>query len=353
MQPQIVHEAEVHRQHVRLKIPIQVEIDGVRYTVDDWSVGGFGVESIMTSRQPGEHFPVRLIFPFEDFDMSMRFDARMVYVDQAHGRFGCAFLSLSRDQAAVFRYLVDAYLSGEVVSAGDILQVRGRDNSAAARAQPVYTALTEGQTAASPLWRYAPYAGFALAGVLLLAVIGFGIKERYFTIAAESAVVEAPVIQIRAPIAGRFVSALEAGEPVTVNSLLGTVRGLDGTFLSLESPCNCVVLEQVAYSGQHYQLGDPLVALIEADRPLLIRAQLPLAEVERLEIGDRAEIRFPGRDGASYGQIEQINLRPRLEVLRNPDNELPISRRLAQVLIRPDEPLQLQDFGSLVAVRFL
>ena len=73
MQPQIVHEAEVHRQHIRLKIPIQVEIDGVRYTVDDWSVGGFGVESIMTSRQPGEHFPVKLIFPFEEFEMSMRF----------------------------------------------------------------------------------------------------------------------------------------------------------------------------------------------------------------------------------------------------------------------------------------
>ena len=35
MQPQIVHESEVHRQHVRLKIPIQVEIDGVRYQVDD------------------------------------------------------------------------------------------------------------------------------------------------------------------------------------------------------------------------------------------------------------------------------------------------------------------------------
>ena len=353
MQPQIVHEAEVHRQHVRLKIPIQVEIDGVRYTVDDWSVGGFGVESIMTSRQAGEHFPVRLIFPFEDFEMSMRFDARMVYADQAHGRFGCAFLNLSRDQTAVFRYLVDAYLSGEVVSAGDILQVRGRDNTAAARTQPVYTTIADDQPASGALRQYAPYVGFALAGLALLAVIGLGIKERYLTVAAESAVVDAPVIQLRAPIAGRFVSALEPGEPVTTNGLLGTIRGIDGTFLSLESPCNCVVLEQVAFSGQHYQMGDPLVALIAADRPLMIRAQLPLDQVDGLEIGDRAEIRFPGRDGTTYGQIEQINLRPRLEALRNPDSELPISRRLAQVLIRPDEPLQLQEFGSLVTVRFL
>ena len=45
MRPQIVHETEVHRRHVRLKIPIQVEIDGIRHQVDDWSLGGLAVEA--------------------------------------------------------------------------------------------------------------------------------------------------------------------------------------------------------------------------------------------------------------------------------------------------------------------
>ena len=67
MKPQIVHEAEIHRQHVRLRIPIGVEIDGTRFGVDDWSMGGLGVASPISSRQPGERFAVRLIFPFEDF----------------------------------------------------------------------------------------------------------------------------------------------------------------------------------------------------------------------------------------------------------------------------------------------
>ncbi len=172
MQAQIVHETEVHRQHVRLKIPIQVEVDGVRYQVDDWSVGGFGVESVITSRQAGERFPVKLIFPFEEFDMTMRFDARVVYADQEHGRFGCAFLGLSKQQTDVFRYLVDAYLSGEVVSAGDILQVRARDNTAEARLQAVYNPLVEDESAARSCRRYGTYAGFGLAGLALLVVIG-------------------------------------------------------------------------------------------------------------------------------------------------------------------------------------
>jgi alginate biosynthesis protein Alg44 len=353
MQPQVVHEAEVHRQHVRLKIPIQVEIDGVRYQVDDWSMGGFGVESVMTSRQPGEKFSARLFFPFEDFDMSMRFDARMIYADQEHGRFGCAFLSISQDQSALFRYLIDAYLSGEVVSAGDILQVRGRDNSAMARYQAVDELFAQEESWGSAIRRYGVYAGFGVAGLALLAFVLFGVKERYFTIQASNAFVEAPVVQVRAPIAGRLISALQPGEPLVIGSLLGTLYGADGVSVTLESPCDCEVLQRIGLNGQHYQLGDPLATLIETDRPLLVRVQLPLEDVERLQIGDRAEIRFPGQSELEFGQIERINLKPHLDALDGETSTLPVSRRLAQVLIRPDEPLETQDFGSPVSVRFL
>jgi len=353
MQPQVVHEAEVHRQHVRLKIPIQVEIDGVRYQVDDWSMGGFGVESVMTSRQSGERFSARLFFPFEDFDMSMRFDARMVYADQEHGRFGCAFVSISQDQSALFRYLVDAYLSGEVVSAGDILQVRSRGNTAMGRQQRVEDLFPQEQTLSGSLKRYGVYAGFGIAGLALLAFVLFGIKERYFTIHATNAFVEAPVVQIRAPIAGRLISALRPGEPLVVGSLLGTLYGADGTSVSLQSPCDCSVLQDIGRNGQQYQLGDPLVTLIKTDQPPLIRVQLPLEDVERLQVGDRAEVRFPGRSELLFGQIERIDLKPHLAALDRDNDDLPISRRLAQVLIRPDQRLDAQDFGSLVSVRFL
>ena len=51
---------------------IQVEIDGIRHQVDDWSVGGFASESVLTSRKPDERFWVRLIFLFEEFELTMR-----------------------------------------------------------------------------------------------------------------------------------------------------------------------------------------------------------------------------------------------------------------------------------------
>jgi alginate biosynthesis protein Alg44 len=352
MQPQIVHESEVHRQHVRLKIPIQVEVDGIRYQVDDWSVGGFGVESVMTSRQAGEHFPVKLIFTFEEFDMTMRFDARMVYADQDHGRFGCAFLGVSQQQMEVFRYLVDAYLSGEVVSAGDVLQVRGHDSTAQARLQALYSPPSDHELRTAVLKRNAGLAAFGLAGLGLLVLVVLGVKDRYFTVTSTNAVVEAPIVPIRAPIVGRFMSTLKAGDRVATDRLVGLLQGFDGTLVSLESPCECVILEQVGLNGQHYQIGDPLVFLIEAERPLLIHAQLPLEQVEALAVGDRAEIRMPGRDELLYGQIERIDLRAGLEALRSSDADSAIARRLARVVVRPDQPFTREDFGAPVALRF-
>ncbi|MGH6899520.1 MAG: PilZ domain-containing protein [Geminicoccaceae bacterium] len=351
MQPQIVHESEVHRQHVRLKIPIQIEIDGIRYQVDDWSIGGFGVESVMTSRQPGKRFPVRLIFTFEEFDMIMRLDARMVYVDHDHGRFGCAFTSMTKEHAEIVRYLVDAFLAGEVVSAGDILQVRARDNHLPTRIQPIYQPDLDDDS-----WtvrrRYGAFAALGVAGLALLAVIFLGLKERYFTIATDSAVIDAPVVEIRSPVAGRFISALASGGRVFEGTLLGTVQALDGTVVTLESPCDCLVLERLALSGLHYQAGADLMALVRAGQPLMVRAPLPLEQAERLELGDRAEIRLPGRAEPLYGQIERIDFRPGLAALRDPSEEPP-SRRLAQVVVRPDRPFAFGDVGVLVSVRFL
>ena len=352
MQPQIAHESEVHRQHVRLKIPVQVELDGVRYQVDDWSVGGFGVESVLTSRRAGDHLMVRMVFPFEEFEMAMRLDARMVYVDQDHGRFGCAFVGLSREQVAVFRYLVEAYLSGEVVSAGDLLQIRSRDSSARAHAPPDLTALPPDRPS-DRARRYTLYGVLGLAGFLLAGVIALGIHERFFEIEAQSAVVEGTLLEVRAPLTGRFLPLLEPGAPVEAGGMLGTIRGIDGSIAALESPCDCVVLDQLALNGQTYRAGDPLLALINADEPLFVRAQVPVEVVDDLEVGGRVAIHVPGAAEPRSGEITRINVRPRLESLRSPGAGVPISRQLAQVVVRPDRPFELIDVGTLVRLRFL
>ena len=125
---------------------------------------------------------------------------------------------------------------------------------------------------------------------------------------------------------------------------------MDGATLTLESPCDCRVLDQLALSGLYYQIGDPLIALIPAQEPLMVRAQLALEQAERLGVGDRAEIHVPGRGEPMLGQIAQIDFTPGLEAMRS--RAEPPSPRLAEVLVRPDLPFDFQDFGGLVSIRF-
>jgi hypothetical protein len=127
MQPQIAPADEIHRHHPRHRLPIEVEMDGSRHRVADWSIGGFAVAAAISGHRPGERLPVRVIFAFDDVEMVMRFEVRLVYVDRDPPRFGCTFVGISRQQMAVFRYLINTYLSGELVSAAEVLRIRPRE----------------------------------------------------------------------------------------------------------------------------------------------------------------------------------------------------------------------------------
>jgi hypothetical protein len=59
----------------------------------------------------------------------------------------------------------------------------------------------------------------------------------------------------------------------------------------------------------------------------------------------------PGRPGQMRGQIERIDFRPSLRRSEAGFGIEP-SRRFATVVVRPDQPFEFEDLGSMVAVRF-
>ena len=351
MQPQVVHEAEVHRQHIRLKIPISIEIDGTAFTVDDWSMGGFGIMSEMTSRQPGERFSVKLMFPFEDFDVTLRLDCQMVYILEDNTRFGCRFLGLSQGQLALFRYLVDAYLSGEIVSGGDILAIAGRDNTAAVRERTAgFNPYAEEETWGRRVKRIVGYSALALAGIGLVALVGLGVQERFFTVRAETAVIHTPMYRLRAPAPG-VMSPLVLPTLLSPGTPVARIETNDGRFLRIESPCDCVHFEWLVAPGQFAEQGEEIALLVAANQPLLVRAQVAFDKATGLGQGDLALIDVPGRDGQMRGQVESVDFSPSL---RRVDGAVGLepSRRQAEVIIRPDQPFEFEDLGSMVTVRF-
>lgn len=346
MQPQIVHEAEVHRQHVRLRIPLTVEMDGVSYAVDDWSLGGFGIEASMTSRQPGEQFTARLTFPFEGFEIAMALPCEVVYIVNDNSRFGCRFLSLGQDQVSLFRYIVDAYLSGEIVSAGDILQVRGRDNTAIARERAVYNPYEEFETMGAKVRRYLGYLGLGLVTAALCGIVYFGVKDRFFTVKARSAIVDASMHNLRLPRTGTIDVNVEDGL-IARGQQLAMVTDDTGERSALSSPCDCVVVNWNILSGQFGFVGDPAVVLTDADRPPSVVARVDIDQIEQLSLGQGASIKLPGQSGWIDASIERIDTRS-----FDPDGTVSSVVRQARVRLIPETPLDLETIGTAVSVRF-
>ncbi len=351
MKPQLVHEAEIHRQYVRLRIPIVLEIDGTQYMVDDWSVGGFGVAGPLDSRQPGERFAVRLIFPFEDFELSLRLDAQMVYVLPELPRFGGKFLSLSQGQLSLFRFIVDAYLSGELVSGGDILSVVGRDNVGEARVQNLFHALNEREGWGRRLRRYVGMGLLALVGAGLTALIVAGIYQRYLVVTTDQAVIEAPLYRVTAASTGTVEvgvdGLLKRGDAVA------RLRAADNSVVPLVSPCACVLDEWLVPPGKVAHPGEIVATLVAADQPLTVRAQVPLDSARRLQVGGTVEITVPGKPEPYRGQIERINFKLRGGQAGEAPRLADVGRQGVTVVIRPDRPFDFDDLGFAVRVTFL
>ncbi|GBD42745.1 Mannuronan synthase [bacterium HR40] len=347
MHTQIAHETEIHRQHIRLRIPITVEIDGTSYVADDWSLGGFGVANGIAGRQPGDRFPVRMFFPFEDFEIVLHADCQLVYVTPDHSRFGCRFLGLTAGQAELFRYLIEAYLSGEIVSAGDVLVAANRRTGAQLRRLAAVDEEEPGL--GGRLRRWFGHGLLVAAALGLVALVVLGVRERYFVVRTSDAVVWVPMVELRAPFAGR-VEALPRKPVFAAGDPVARVVAADGSEATLVSPCECALLQWITVPGTYAQPAEAVVTLAAADQPLLIRAQLPVDRARRLAIGQRAEIWLPGSPEPLLAQVEKLDFKPDLAGLVRNGPDAGESRK-AQIYLRPDRPLAFDLLGSLVEVR--
>jgi hypothetical protein len=111
-----------------------------------------------------------------------------------------------------------------------------------------------------------------------------------------------------------------------------------------------VLQEWLVTPGQFAEQGENVALLVAADQPLLVRAQVEFDKAMRLEAGDLALIDVPGR-GEMRGQVERIDFQTPLARPETTFGPTP-SRRLARVVVRPDQPFEFEDLGSMVAVRF-
>lgn len=311
--PNLVHEAEAQRQHIRIPLPAQVTVAGITVMAMDWSNGGVGLQlpdgmAFPLQFQQGNKMDATIMFPFEGFGMSLPVRIEITYADAGRGRVGCRFDGLNRQQQSVIQYFVTAYVSGEVIRVNDIMDVVARNNHTRARALPdPYAGLSTAEIAKRKMMQKLKLGSIYLIGFLLVSYIFMSVYERVFIVKATSGRVTAEMLTVDAPAGGKvYFYPIDADTQVNQGQPLLTVSTATGNVLSIDSPCDCIVKRRLTDNNRLIRKGEPALELVRPDAAPYVEAYIPQRHAVKLATGEEVLLSMPGKNHTTRGKILAI-----------------------------------------------
>lgn len=362
--PNFVHESEAQRQFARVRMPAKlfVKLDGttMKFPIEDLSAGGFGIKLGTEGLRRGQVYNGRLVFRIDGFDLAVDVEFVPRSFTGNDNRCGCEFQNLGANEVSVLRYLITSFLSGELVSAGDVLNTLSRENFTKARKGKGSQALGFFASARAMVVSLLVMA----IGLLALTFVGYQLWQIYFVTTAESAMVASEQVPVRIPKDAKVTTLVDAGEQVEagqaiatfdapmlsyVNDLVGNgnytvaqIEELLGQSVrgTLTSPCDCKVVNLLPAKDQYMSKGEKLAVLAPTDASAHVIARFNFADGEDLEEGQSVTLRLPGGDTQS-GRIESLFVDA--ESPNQPGNAI-------NALIQAGEPLPMQSVGRPIGV---
>ena len=376
-QPDVVHESETQRQYVRVRLPAALRIrrdDGSvqKHDIRDLSVGGLSFAPESGRFEMGQRLQGTVSVSLEGIGITI--PIQFVVVREEDGYICAAFDNLDRTAIVSLRQLITAYLSGEVVDAGDVLHSMNRENFVAPR---------QAKTArGEPRSRTRAWLGTAASFVIGVMALGYVASELYglmFVTSSSVATVEGASFPVTMPREGTFRSLVEEGSRVEKGAPLGTfetpmleiVRSeamaanlssqrlndlLEDTIKgTVTSPCNCRVQRMLVGNGQFVGKGQQVFQLVDMDREPLVVARLGYKRLGDLKPGREVRVSLAGTDGSIPGEIVRVahasgvSTDAVLEVIVKPKNALPtdfINRPAEVSMMTPAFMPRLGDFTT-------
>ncbi len=335
---QIVHESEAQRQHVRIPLPAKAEIDGKAYDVKDLSAGGLSVRGITGKYARGQAIKVLLQLPFGGFSMDVSLSATVQHYNEAEKLLGCLFIDLSPEQISLLNHLLKAYVSGDVVASGDLLNVAARNNFVKERKH----ALANAENAMKMDFRrqLPGLAAVAVLGLIAAYFVLGNLYESMFVLKASDAVVSAQVMDVRAVNAGYFKSQLDPDaatvQPGQAMAQISSGNGAAG--VPLTSSCDCYVVKRYGNDGQYVASGDRLFTLAPTSAQPWIVAEISPADAARLAPDTKAHITVFGSKAEFTGRVESLES-GMVDSMAPVTADLTYAAKPILVKIRPDQKI--------------
>ena len=365
----IVHESEAQRQHVRVKLPATLSFPKVKEPIKvlELSAGGVSFEKGTLAMNKGMTETCLLQFNLEGMLVGLQVKIQVRNIDSANGRVGCIFHDLGPQEINTLRHVITAYLAGELITAGDMIQTLQRDNFTKSRKN------TQSAQQDTFMLKARALVGSACIFVLGLTAFFFvssTLYNLYFVTKAKSAFVDSISTMVTMPREGTIQSLVppdghvQKGAPIATftSTMLETLKGhLNAESLQNEqierlinsslkgtvtSPCDCKVAQQLVTDGQFANKGANIFVLVPiADQYPLIKARFNYDDFSKLQPGDTVTLTIAGERLQKTGKIKTvaINTEHENEIIAEiePDAAINASFTHRPVEVRISTPINL------------
>jgi len=344
----IVQESETQRQHVRVEIPARARIGSELFKVKNMSVGGI---SVYAGEEITKHVAgnIKILFPFNAYAFHLEIKAQFVDYDREKKIASLKFIELNASQASLINYILKSYMTGTLITEGDLISIAARDNTV--KIKPHFD--DEDRSPKAVLKRVLPTAFIAMVGVAGLLFFAGNVYENSLVVKSYHGVVESEKIDVRSFAEGTVTVLIpDEAERVTKGQPLAIIErahnvmrtGLAASETSNEqtvySPCDCYILLRHVQTGEFRAFGEPLFSLVPVESRLWVTALLEPEKSHHLRLQGDTNIRIAGESGFVVGHIMDISV----DGLEKP---------YTKIRIKPEESLPLDLMGRPAYVEFL
>jgi len=333
--PNVVHESETQRQHVRVRLPGFVELDvgGARQRARlfDLSAGGCSFELPRNALRPNQALGGSLVISSEPIGFTLPVNLQVRASDPHSGRVGCRFQDLGPRESGALRQLIASTLAGETVTVGEVMRNTGR--STFMRPRTDRPAGAESQTFGG---RLRALVVSLVALTIGVTAFGYALKQVHhvlFVTSASAAKVAGPVYTVAMPREGTFYSLVPEDSLVKKGAamasfeapVLDLVRGqslaanlssdqlnkmmsqvVKGT---ITSPCDCRVQVQFVANAQYAGRGQPLFELVPRElKDPYVMARFRFDQMEKVAPGTTVRFHVTGDRQERSGRIAQLRV---------------------------------------------
>lgn len=324
-----------HGEHPVIRIPFNVVINGRSFQGNGLSIVGAEATGLMDPQLHGRVQVVLLVFNFPGYSISLPVDAAIGAGSPEEGTVTLRFLEPTGPHLPQLRYILNAYVGGDLVGIDGVIQSADKVEVAKAEA----TTAPRRRTAGAAIMQGLRWGAFTGLGLLLVSFVGVKLYERLFV---------APVTGLSTvSLAGMDLRAISPGQLDFVNpaatkgEIAFAIRTTSGEVLAVSMPCDCMVAPGAAESGSTVLAGDTVMTVAPADAPVVVSAQVDGHGLKMLASGAIAEVHMP--DGTvTSAALDHKELPALLRSVRD-GMAIPVD-------LIPTQPLQVAAVGQPVDV---